>query len=116
MEITSQTVGTIHHIEMTGRLDLIGAEVVENYFREFLGKVSVPGDLLLVVDFHKVDYISSGGLRALVTLFKKVNESGGKMALASMNIAVEEVFQFAGLDTVFQIFPTVEEATRALVN
>jgi len=116
MEITSRTLGDIHYIEMKGRLDLIGAEAVEKFFREFFCKPIAPKDLLLLVDFKGVDYISSGGLRALVTLFKKVNESGGKMALASMNVAVEEVFQFAGLDTVFQIFQTPEEGVQALTK
>lgn len=116
MEITSRTLGTVYQIEMKGRLDLIGAEVVENYFRDFLGQCTTPRDLLLLIDFQGVEYISSGGLRALVSLFKKVNESGGKMALARMNIAVEEVFGFAGLDTVFSIFQTVEEGVENLVK
>lgn len=120
MEITTRTSDNIQILEMKGRLDLAGAEVAGKVFMDILGEnppaPPLPGlfPLRLLLDFKEVSYISSGGLRILVSALKKVTEAKGKMALVNMNVAVEEVFQFAGLDTVFAIYPGLQEGLKAL--
>lgn len=98
--------GKIVHI--AGRLDLAGGEVVEN---ELAKLRAVPLDNHhVIINFEGVNYISSSGLRVIVSAFKVVDEQGGKMTLCGMNIAVEEVFEFAGLTEVFTITDSVTEA------
>ena len=100
-------------MRMWGRMDLEGAERVGAFCEKCLGE-SLETCKCLIVDFQGINYISSSGLRVLVSLLKKIHKDGGQMALCGMNIAVEEVFSFAGLDTVFQIYMTEEEALEAL--
>ncbi len=112
MQIGIQEDGEISVIALKGRLDLAGAETVDAFFNGLL-KGSVAGRRLLL-DFQAVDYISSSGLRVLVQLLKTLQSNGGRLALARMNISVEEVFQFAGLDEVFKIFQGQEDALEFL--
>ncbi|MBI5153626.1 STAS domain-containing protein [Candidatus Poribacteria bacterium] len=104
--------GSCEILRMSGRLDLAGAEDAEKFFGEYRAQ-AIDGRRL-IVSFGGVPYISSSGLRVLVAALNDIKKAGGDMVLCGMNIAVEEVFQFAGLDTVFRIYPEEKEAFAAL--
>ncbi|HOE64394.1 MAG TPA: STAS domain-containing protein [Candidatus Sumerlaeota bacterium] len=112
MEITSQKSGAVDIFEIKGRMDIAGAEIAEKYFQQMVQDEQTQKNCQIVFDLGGVDYVSSSGLRLFVKIFKHVEEAGGKLVLCGMNIAVEEVFQFAGLDAVFKIFPIRDEAVR----
>jgi anti-sigma B factor antagonist len=71
------------------------------------------GDTKFVVDFSATGYIDSSGLGALVLLAKKVREVGGDLRLAGLNDDLRTLFELTKLDTLFTIFPSVEEAVSA---
>jgi anti-sigma B factor antagonist len=63
-----------------------------------------------VVDLQDVEYMSSAGLRELVSALKQVNKKEGDLRLANPSARVMEVLELAGLDSIFKIFPTLSEA------
>ena len=64
----------------------------------------------LVVDLSRVTYMDSSGLAVLIEGMQKVQEYGGKFALAGAQESVQHIFEIARLDQVFQIFPDVDSA------
>ena len=68
----------------------------------------------LVIDLGDVNYVSSTGLKTLVSLWQKVRETKGDMVLAAVHPRVTEVLSIIGLDLVFSIYPTVREAVNSL--
>src|SRR5882757_720305 len=64
----------------------------------------------LVVDLSDVSYIDSAGLAALIEAMQKVEDYGGKFALAGLQETVRSIFEISRLDQVFQIFPDVDTA------
>src|SRR5437868_3790895 len=64
----------------------------------------------LVVDLSRVSYMDSSGLAVLIEGMQKVQEYGGKFALAGPQESVQHIFEIARLDQVFQIFPDVDSA------
>src|SRR5437762_5608769 len=64
----------------------------------------------LVVDLSRVTYMDSSGLAVLIEGMQKVQEYGGKFALAGPQESVQHIFEIARLDQVFQIFPNVDSA------
>ncbi|MBR3317620.1 MAG: STAS domain-containing protein [Atopobiaceae bacterium] len=56
-----------------------------------------------VIDLAKLDYISSAGLRVLVSTEKLATRRGGAMRLVHPNDEVTEVFEMTGLSDVFTI-------------
>lgn len=68
----------------------------------------------LVVDMAEVTYVNSGGLRCLVTLWRKARSQGGDVALCRLNERIGEVVSTVGFDKVFKILPTVRAAEKAL--
>jgi anti-sigma B factor antagonist len=67
----------------------------------------------LIVDLSRVSYIDSSGLAVLIEGMQRVQQYGGKFALAGLQESVRIVFEIARLDQVFQIFPTVDAARAA---
>ncbi|MDX2175330.1 MAG: STAS domain-containing protein [Candidatus Sumerlaeia bacterium] len=112
MEIKHDSTGELDVVRLKGRLDLAGAEVAEEFFAKF--RKSVTSGTALVVSFRDLLYISSSGLRVLLAAFKDLQAKGGHMVLCEMNVSVEEVFRFAGLDAVFRIYATEREASESL--
>ena len=71
------------------------------------------GEKNFVVDFTAMDYISSAGLRVLLMAAKKTAKLSGKVILAALSANVKEVFDIAGLTSIFTITASREEAIKA---
>ncbi len=87
-------------IEVSGRIDSTNANELGGALMTEINA----GNTQLVVDLASVDYMSSAGLREIVSALKKVRGKGD-LRLARPSERVLEVLEMAGLDTIFQIFP-----------
>jgi anti-sigma B factor antagonist len=106
MEITISEMHRATLIEVSGRVDSTNA----NQLGVSLNAQIEAGRHHLVVDLSRVDYISSAGLRELVSALKRVKHLSGDLRLATPSDRVREVLVLAGLDAIFQIFPTQVDA------
>jgi anti-sigma B factor antagonist len=71
------------------------------------------GPDLIVLDLSKVDFIDSSGLGAIVAAMKNM---GGdrRLALAGLTPTVARVFNLTRMDSVFSVFPTLDDALAEL--
>ena len=106
MDVTFETINEATVAIITGRIDSTTSKDLENKLIPIINS----GTRKLVVDFAKVDFISSAGLRILLITAKKLKQVDGKMALCCMKDAIKEVFDIAGFSSIIPIFPTREEA------
>ncbi|MBP5289476.1 MAG: STAS domain-containing protein [Clostridia bacterium] len=83
-----------------GRLDTVTAPELEKELRAIL-----PGLTELALDFEKLEYVSSAGLRVLLTAQKGMNASGGKMTVCRVNDTVREIFDVTGFTDILTILP-----------
>ena len=84
-------------IELEGRLDTTTAPQLEEAL-----KGELEGITSLVMDFKKLEYISSAGLRILLSTQKKMNKQG-KMVIQGVNDVVQEVFDMTGFSDILTI-------------
>jgi anti-sigma B factor antagonist len=70
------------------------------------------GRRTFIVDMALVEYVSSAGLKTLVSSWQRVRDLKGEMVLASLTPRVREVLQMTGLDLVFTLAESVQEAER----
>ncbi|MFQ5549866.1 MAG: STAS domain-containing protein [Gemmatimonadales bacterium] len=68
------------------------------------------GSRKFVIDFSATEYIDSSGLGVLVTLSKKITESEGEIRLAALNDDLRTLFELTKLDTLFELYDSVEAA------
>jgi serine/threonine-protein kinase RsbW len=68
------------------------------------------GHRWLIVNMGEVEFISSAGLKMLVSLWQRIRDQKGDLALAALKPRVREVIQLIGLDLVFTISETLDQA------
>ncbi|MBQ6120230.1 MAG: STAS domain-containing protein, partial [Clostridia bacterium] len=90
MNITKTQNGTSLTIALEGRLDTTTAPELEQALKE-----SMDGANELTLDFAKLDYISSAGLRVLLSAHKAMSKKGG-MKVTNVSEIVKEVFDETG--------------------
>lgn len=97
-------------VAVSGRLDQHQTPDLENLLDSILAEEQ---GARLVVDLSEVTYINSGGLRCLVTAWRKARHAGGDVALTGLKSRVQEVFSMVGFDKVFNIYPNRKSALQA---
>ena len=97
MTITKNQNGGTLEIALEGRLDTMTAPELEAELNR-----SMSGADSLVLDFAKLDYISSAGLRVLLSAHKVMNGKGG-MKIKNVNDVVQEVFDVTGFVDILNI-------------
>ena len=84
-------------LALAGRLDTTTAPELEGEL-----KSSLDGVTGLVMDFEKLEYISSAGLRVLLSAQKTMNRQGS-MKLIHVNEVVMEIFEVTGFSEILTI-------------
>ena len=84
-------------LEITGRLDTITAPALDKTINENLGEIKN-----LILDFKQLEYISSAGLRVLLSTQKKLQQKG-TMKLKNVREEVMEVFEITGFVDILTI-------------
>lgn len=85
-------------VTVTGRLDTVTAPELEKSLNESLDEIRD-----LVFDFAALEYISSAGLRVLLTAHKTVHKRGGKTIVRRANEEVREVFFITGFSDMMEL-------------
>ncbi len=89
--------GTDLAIALEGRLDTMTAPELEAELKQSLDAAQT-----LTLDFSKLDYISSAGLRVLLSAHKTMAPKGG-MKVTNVNEIVREVFEVTGFADILTI-------------
>ena len=98
MEIKKSSEGSKLTIAVSGRLDTNTAPTFETEL-----KSSLDGVTDLTLDFSGLDYISSAGLRVLLSVKKLMNAENGDMRVTGCNEIVKEIFEVTGFTDILTI-------------
>ena len=77
-----------------------------------LGELLDNGHHRFIIDLSEATYINSGGLRCLVTAWRRAREQDGDLVLYGLNSRLEEIFSLVGFDRVFQIYSSYDDAQK----
>lgn len=89
--------GSTLTVSVSGRLDTVTAPQLESELNS-----SIDGVTELILDFSTLEYISSAGLRVLLSAQKKMNTQG-KMTVTNINETVAEIFEVTGFSDILNI-------------
>ena len=84
-----------HAISLAGRFDAAEAQKARSVFLSLTDET--------VVDFARLDYISSAGLGVLLAAQKKLSETGKGLKLINVKGHIRDVLHFSGFDQIFEI-------------
>ena len=97
MNIVKNTNGTALTLALEGRLDTTTAPELEAVVKNELGDVKV-----LTFDLGKLEYISSAGLRVLLSAQKIMNKQG-EMTVTGCSEEIMEIFEVTGFSDILNI-------------
>ena len=113
MDLSKSRLADVIVAAPTGKIDHPNAQRLEEALAPILDELTAnKGSLLL--DCGHVDYISSMGLRVLMIAAKRMRSHDGRIAVAALQPAVEEIFEIARFKHVLEAFPSVRAALEAL--
>ena len=106
VEFKEQTKGDVLVLQMNGRLDAISSPFAERKIFELIDS----GHSKILLDFSRVDYLSSAGMRMLLSVSKKLKVVSGKLVICSVSLNVMDVLKMSGFDHVLELTSTEEIA------
>lgn len=68
----------------------------------------------MIIDLTKVEYFDSTALGVLIGGLKRMRERDGNLSLICPNPRIRRVFEITGLDKIFDIYNTTEEAKSGI--
>jgi anti-anti-sigma factor len=109
MEISVKPLKHVDIVSVIGRIDSATAPEFDNALKGLLER----GRKKIVLDFATLDYISSAGLRAMLSALKSAKNGGGNLVLVKANDRIRDTLTLVGFHTLFLQFNDVVEAVDA---
>ncbi len=109
MDITENKTDKCTVIGIDGRLDTTNYPVLEKKLMEMIDT----GQVRLLVNLAKMDYVSSSGLRILLMALKRITVAKGKFAICSLQENIKEIFEISGFTNIFEIYDNEEAGLKA---
>ncbi len=100
MQISVKAVGEVKVLEFEGKMDTQTSPGAQKK----LSQLTEEGENEILLNFEKLDYISSAGLRILLVAAKQLKAAGGELRICCLNDVVREVFDISGFTTILNVF------------
>ncbi|HSW86032.1 MAG TPA: STAS domain-containing protein [Rhabdochlamydiaceae bacterium] len=97
-------------LRVAGRIDATSSPALEKKISELIQT----GHKKILIDFTKVDYLSSAGLRLMLSSTKKIKAQGGRLVFSGMSTGVMEIIKMAGFERILDIHSTEKDAWNVL--
>lgn len=97
-------------IELEGEVDVYTAPQLKQQMINLLES----GAKQMIIDLSKVEYLDSTALGVLIGGLKRMRETDGNMVLVCPSARIRRVFEITGLDKIFDIYNTADEAQEAV--
>jgi anti-sigma B factor antagonist len=109
MEINVKPVGQVTVIEISGEIDSNTAPQAQ----ERVLPVVQPGAKILL-DMSRVGYMSSAGLRMLLSMYRQITQQQGSIVLVGLAEEIKDTMSITGFLNFFTTRDTVDEGLNAL--
>lgn len=110
ININGEKEGDILLFRIRGWFNAQTYQQVENQLQEWLNA----GERWLIGDVDGLDFISSIGLRVLLTMSNQLHERSGRLILSGLSASIRDVFNATGVSAQITIVTSKEEALLAV--
>lgn len=108
-DIIEKNVGDIKVIKVIGELDVLVAPKL----KERITKLVEMDTTKFIIDFEELVHINSLAMGILRGKLRVVKEIGGDIKLIKLNENIKTIFEMIGLDEIFEIYETEDEAVES---
>jgi anti-sigma B factor antagonist len=111
MDVNVNEEGGVTVVSVDGELDTNSAPVAQQQILPL-----AQAGCKLVLDMTKVPYMSSAGIRVLLSTYRTVTSNGGKIVIVGLADDVRETMNVTGFLKFFQTFDTLEAGRQAIAQ
>lgn len=108
IDINIETLNQVSVVKVSGEIDATSAAVVQ----EKVLPISLPG-CKIVLDMSKVEYMSSAGLRMLLSVYRQISANQGKVVLVGLSAELRDTMSMTGFLDYFTTQDTLELGLQA---
>ena len=105
MKLSTSQMEDMIIVSIEGEIDASNTSELNNFFNAQLEKQK-----RLIADFEKVEFLSSAGLRVLLSMIKETRKIGGDFRLASVQEEIYKVLKISGFAGILKIYPDLQAA------
>lgn len=109
MQINTRQVDETTIIDLSGRLDTS----TSNDSYDQMSAIAKSGVTKVVLNLDKMEYVSSSGLRVILTIAKLLKSSNGDMKICHANGVVKQVLETSGFNHIIEIHGEEKDAIAA---
>lgn len=102
--------GDVVVVRVEGRMDAASSPQLEKQISALIDS----GHFKLILNLAGVDYLSSAGMRLMLSVSKKLKNLEGKLVVCNVHDEVMEVINMAGFRQVLEFYPSEEECYKHL--
>jgi anti-sigma B factor antagonist len=110
MEVTEREMSGVKVLGVAGKM-MGGPD--ETALSDMIGSLAEQGKSRVVLDLSELTWMNSRGLGICIGGLTRLRSSGGDLRLAAVPRVVGSIIEKCNLQTIFRIFPTVEEAVKS---
>lgn len=110
MELRAERISSNLIVELKGQFDLHTAKYCKEKISRYLNK-EVKN---LILDLEEIDFIDSSGIGAILSIYKKIEQKGGKIVIINMNPTLKRIFELAGVLNIIESYSSRTEALTKL--
>lgn len=109
LKVTKREEGDVSVISFSGRMDANSSKEGDTALQEMIDN----GKNKIVVCCEELTYISSSGLRILLSAVKRLRASGGDLKLSNLTTSIRDIITMTGFNRIFAIFDKIEDAVES---
>ena len=106
MSLNIEDKGKAKVVKLEGKLDVNLSVSVESE----LDALIESGNINLILEISKVEYLSSSGIRVFINMMRKVKDKNGRLVLASVPDVIKKILKTVDLEDLFEVFDSVDDA------
>ncbi len=110
MNITTRIQDGVTIMDISGRMDA----TTVTQFNEECQKLLNAGAGRIVIALAGLEYISSAGLRGILTMGKACKAAGTVLAFCSMQAMVADMFKLSGFTSILKVYSDLDEALAGM--
>jgi anti-anti-sigma factor len=110
MKLSAEAVGKTTIVSIMGDIDAFTSAEVKEYLLTTLEA----GCDTLVIDFEQVPFMSSVGLRVLLSVYQMAEQTHTSVVLAAPRSGIEKVLETSGFSSFLTYYPSVDDAIADL--
>jgi len=107
LQISEKKINSLTLVYLSGRLDTNTSRDVDAVLKRLVAS----GSLQIILNLQDLNYISSSGLRVIISTLRTLKQKHGDLKLACLNQPVKEVFHLTGFDRLFLFYDSEDSAT-----